>query len=100
MELTDTADDGRPVRATVSLDVVEATDQSASVDNGDGVALEHLAGRLHGDAPPGNDQGVTMLHRGGSIRIAPDSASAAFLAISRTPETAVPGSSVVSFHPS
>ena len=37
VELSDTGDDGRPVKATVSLEVVEATDQSASVENSDGV---------------------------------------------------------------
>lgn len=36
VELTDTADDGRPVKATVSLEVLEATDQSATVENDDG----------------------------------------------------------------
>jgi hypothetical protein len=44
VDLTDTADDGRPVKATVSLEVVEATDQTASVDNGDGAGSTTRAG--------------------------------------------------------
>lgn len=35
VELTDTEDDGRPVKVTVTLDVIDASDQSASVGDGD-----------------------------------------------------------------
>jgi hypothetical protein len=38
-ELTDTADDGRHVVAKVSLDVVEAPDETATVENRDGVGV-------------------------------------------------------------
>ena len=36
VELTDTADDGRPVAARISLDVVEAPDETATVENDGG----------------------------------------------------------------
>jgi len=52
----------------------------ATVANSHCVTFENLSGGLDRDAPAWSDQSVTMLHKGRSIRVAQDSASAAFQA--------------------
>lgn len=84
VELTDTADDGRPVKATVSLEVAEASDPSALVGGGDGAGDTV---RASGDLRPrvGAALGDLTIETCVVIRFLPDrcrSASAPLLQLS------------------
>lgn len=46
VQLEDTADDGRPVKATISVGVEDARDPSVEIRNDDGVSVVSEAGRL------------------------------------------------------
>jgi len=71
--------------------------RDSAIGYSNGMALEDIPGGLHGDAPAGYDQGVTVLHSRRSIRVAQGSASLAFQAFLSTSKTAVSGPSVVLF---